>query len=360
METNKIIARTLIEIGEEGTVVITAPFMDQMKYLCSEISVVEWSGYVFFSTKGSPKNLKKFQIIPYYIHPMDKGTGGSTEFDDDGSLLELYKQMPELDPFNDTKYKYGKIHSHNNMDTYHSAVDIQDLQDQSGHYEYYFSLIVNNRMDLEAKAAFVAEIPSQPINPSKFEGSKWSLPKEEVLGVIDFEIELEDTIISIPKHFQERVVEIKKPKAYIPTHNTGRHYPNYPSYLDDLDEAEEEALVPFILGQNTVKEEMDVADTVLANVEDRRIASGKALITKFLSDRFKIYNSPSTVLFAIKAMSYVALNQIETPLVNWFLKLEAWEKDNIILFITNVTDLESNERYDTILEWVWDAAATIK
>ena len=89
MEVDKVIRRTVIDIGTNATVEITAAFMDQMKYLCSEISYVEWSGYVFFSVEGNPKNLDKFKIIPYYIHAMDKGTGGATEFDDDGSLVDF-------------------------------------------------------------------------------------------------------------------------------------------------------------------------------------------------------------------------------------------------------------------------------
>ncbi len=110
-----LIQRPLIEIKEEGTLIITEHFLNQLKYVCSKISEVEWSGLVFFTTTGEPKDLKSFAITPYYIHLMDKGTEGSTEFDDDGSAKELYETMPELDPFEGTGYRYGKIHSHHTM-----------------------------------------------------------------------------------------------------------------------------------------------------------------------------------------------------------------------------------------------------
>lgn len=330
--TSVILRRPLIEIREQGTLIITEQFLNQLKYLCNKISEVEWSGLVFFSTKGEPNDLNSFIITPYYVHLMDKGTGGSTEFDDDGSQKELYEAMPELDPFAGNNYRYGKIHSHHSMEVFHSPTDMQDLQDQSEAYkEYYLSVIVNNYMDIDVKMAFVAEIPDQKIHPKKFKGMDWTLPKKEVLVTVDFDIEVEGADLVIPIALKERVEEVT---TYVPSYET----PRWGSSQLGLGMGDEE------YGRQY-------------DVNEYRTAQGKIAIRDFLHTFFDEKVPILEVYDQIESMTPTGVEALNKDVLEWFEKLGDWTKQNIILYIEDV-DLGDDEKVlKEVFETIW---ATIK
>lgn len=56
------------------------------------------------------------------------------------------------------KLSIGHVHSHNNMGTFFSGTDTNELKENSDKHNVYLSLIVNNRMDTSAKLCYRGEI----------------------------------------------------------------------------------------------------------------------------------------------------------------------------------------------------------
>lgn len=130
-------------------------FLNKVKYLCSNIPEVEWSGALFFSVEGSIKEPKTFKIILQDILPLDKGTKAWTEYELDGRYDDYI--MDENHPER-LDWTLGHIHSHNSMRVFFSGADKDELNDNVANHNYYVSLIVNNYMEFVAKVAFTAKL----------------------------------------------------------------------------------------------------------------------------------------------------------------------------------------------------------
>jgi len=314
----------MIEIKEKATVVITEDFLNQVKFINNKISSIEWSGILFYAIEGVPSKLSTFKIIPYYIHLMDQGDVSYTEFDSDESIIQLYDKKQELDPFNNTIYRTGKHHSHNNMAVFHSSTDIEDLKDKINIYEeYYFSLISNNDLEFDAKLAFQAELPSQKIHPKKFKGAKWQLPKKEVMVVINFKIEMPKTHITIPKTLKDRVDYIvSKPKTYTPNFNT-----------------------------YTAKN-IDSFDMQL----EYRKKQGKIFLRDFLHGEFNGNVVITETIDYFNALSFVEANKIILNFVEKFKLATPWQKENFMLYAEDAEMEGIGDNVEELLETIWKEA----
>jgi hypothetical protein len=76
-------------------VIISEKVLNQIKYLVSKIDKVEWSGVLFYSTKGEITNPKTFEVTLEYIYAMDKGSGGATDYEFSEELVEFRMNNPE-------------------------------------------------------------------------------------------------------------------------------------------------------------------------------------------------------------------------------------------------------------------------
>jgi hypothetical protein len=133
--------------------------LNKIKYLCRAIPTVEWSGVLFYKFIGTIKNPKRFRITLVDILPMNKGNKTYTEYEFGPEIPEYIMGKKELnDLLMENKLKYGHIHSHNTMNVFFSNVDLDEINDNSEHYPYYLSLIVNNYMDFCAKIAIRGKI----------------------------------------------------------------------------------------------------------------------------------------------------------------------------------------------------------
>lgn len=136
--------------------------LNKIQYLCREIHEVEWSGILLYSNEGSIKDPENMIITLRDIIPMHKGDATYTSY-------EFTEKSRDLSGYSDKHIDYceeneealmwtiGHIHSHNNMDVFFSTVDTKELEDNCGSHNFYLSLIVNNKMDFEAKVAVAAK-----------------------------------------------------------------------------------------------------------------------------------------------------------------------------------------------------------
>lgn len=196
----------------------------QIQYLCKNISKVEWSGALFYTTEGSIQKPETFKITLKTILPLDVGSTAYTEY----SLDERFMDFIEEDFEERSLWKLGHIHSHNTMDVFFSGTDMAELNDNAPAHNFYLSLIVNNYMDFMAKVAFIGEA-KQDIKKVPYM-AKDSEGKDYVIETQDFEVNttklfIYDCVIDAPKEevivseiFNAQVAKIMEPKPKpIPT-----------------------------------------------------------------------------------------------------------------------------------------------
>lgn len=120
----------------------------QIQYLCLNVPTVEWSGVLFYKTEGTFGS-PEFKCYAEELHLMDIGTATYTEYAFGPDFVKMLMKNPHL-----RDMQRGHIHSHNNMSVFFSGTDTSELVDNSEHYNYYLSLIVNNRNEMVAKIGF--------------------------------------------------------------------------------------------------------------------------------------------------------------------------------------------------------------
>ena len=194
---------SVLPLAESIKVVITEDFLNKVKFLCNSVRSKEWSGIVWYKHAGTIKDIENFSITPIDILLMDIGTQSHTE----------YKFTHEVTDFVMKKelfmYKFGHIHSHNTMSVFFSGEDDNELNHNCDTHNYYFSLIVNNYMDMIAKVVFRAK-PHTFICPDE-DGEDYDLPVTGLNDVrVDYQCTIEMPNVSVEEEFKQRFAEINK------------------------------------------------------------------------------------------------------------------------------------------------------
>lgn len=193
--------------------IIPDNILSQIKYLCSKIAAVEWSGILFYSVEGTITDPKNMLLTIEDILPMHKGTAAYTEYNFDEKVVEYMMDNEESE-----KWKIGHIHSHNNMGVYFSATDWSELEDNAPNHNLYLSLIVNNAMNFSAKTCFVVESADKKefnFFAKNESGQKYKYKtkvmemKGKTLVVYDNEV-IAPTEISVEERFKAKVADIIK------------------------------------------------------------------------------------------------------------------------------------------------------
>lgn len=128
-------------------------FLAKVRYLCAHISKNEWNGILFYSIKeGDIENPSTLVLEAVDIHPMKKGSGTHVGFNYEDSWIDVFDNKEHLED-----YKMGVIHSHVSMNSFHSPTDMNDLEENCGHYDFYLSVVTNNNLDFDIKIAIEAE-----------------------------------------------------------------------------------------------------------------------------------------------------------------------------------------------------------
>lgn len=118
--------------------------------LCAKIDRLEWSGVLFYTTKGVFGE-EGFEIVAEEVYPLDIGSSTYTEYEwDDPEFIKWMMQNPHV-----LEMSKGHCHSHNVMDTFFSPTDMGELKDNAPHHNIYLSLIVNNENKNCAMVAFM-------------------------------------------------------------------------------------------------------------------------------------------------------------------------------------------------------------
>ena len=135
----------------EGTpqVLIGEQVHEVDRWLCKKYSDAEWCGILFYTEEGYIDNPDEYKIHVHAMYPMHIGDSSSTEIENYGEVEHYIQARPELDDM-----RQGFIHSHNNMDTFFSSTDEQQLIDRANGYDLFLSIITNNNADYIARVSF--------------------------------------------------------------------------------------------------------------------------------------------------------------------------------------------------------------
>jgi len=194
--------------------------------------MVEWSGILLYSTEGSIQDPENMVVTLQDIIPMHKGNQTYTSYNfvekkrdhsgNEDKHLDYVIANPDA-----MKYKIGHIHSHNFMGVFFSSTDWDELNDNSYAHNYYLSLIVNNKMEFEAKIAFqitATEEVSTSFKARDGSGGEYDFSDavlkfdKSKLAVYDCVINAPEPEIVIDEIFQTSVDEIIEKAAKVPVY----------------------------------------------------------------------------------------------------------------------------------------------
>ena len=190
----------MLEIDQEISLIMPAELLGKIWYLCHEINNVEWSGLLFYQPIGDIKDLSTFKIIAKDVYLMDIGTSSYTEYSFNESIVNFYDKFPEA-----MNYKIAHIHSHNSMNSFFSSTDNDELKDNAKNYNYYLSLIVNNKMDMVAKLAMAGK-STQILTLKDNNGLLFNLNTKEksIIGTINVNVfPFDENLTEIEKRVKE-------------------------------------------------------------------------------------------------------------------------------------------------------------
>ena len=119
-------------------IIITKELEKKIRFVCSKVSKVEWSGVLFYTHEGEFDD-GSLVITAQDMIVLDIGNGTSTEFKcSDPDVITYMVDNDLLDCDN------ALIHSHNDMATFFSSQDQAMLAQEGTDRNVFVSLIVNN------------------------------------------------------------------------------------------------------------------------------------------------------------------------------------------------------------------------
>ena len=145
--------------------IITEELLNKIKYLCQVFPTQEWSGVLFYNTKGSIENISGMELTAFDLYPLDLGSSIYTEFEHSKEYIGYISRHPEL-----MDSHQGLVHSHNQMNTFFSIIDTATLQEMVPQYKNYLSLIVNNSGTYTAALAVLANINTTSSKEVRYTG----------------------------------------------------------------------------------------------------------------------------------------------------------------------------------------------
>ena len=205
----------------------------QAKYLCKQLPRNEWSGPIFFTVEkqGNTVIMKAEDIFLENI-----GGATSTEFTPNSN--SFFDYMLEKGYIG---YQWGLIHSHNQMRTFFSTVDMETLEEQGKENDTFLSVVTNNKSEYIAKITIRAKTNSNSIV---------NLFGEEIQGnEKQIQVIIKDVQIEL-SYEDEDIKDVKNRLEYLSAHQPVNPSSLKPTVFSPIrgfnDHKEPEILFPYI------------------------------------------------------------------------------------------------------------------
>lgn len=141
------------EMSQGYTLMISPELMNEIAYLHSKNDNKEWCGMLFYEEVSGSLFNSDLILRAKHIYLLDIGSSAYTAGSVDMELLDFFEEVPEAEDM-----RRGFIHTHHNMRAYFSSTDMSELYDNTKHYDYYLSLIVNHATLFVTKIGMEANI----------------------------------------------------------------------------------------------------------------------------------------------------------------------------------------------------------
>ena len=141
------------EMSQGYTLMISSELMNEIAYLHSKNDNKEWCGMLFYEEVSGSLFNSDLILRAKHIYLLDIGSSAYTAGSVDMELLDFFEEVPEAEDM-----RRGFIHTHHNMRAYFSGTDLSELYDNTKHYDYYLSLIVNHATLFVTKIGMEANI----------------------------------------------------------------------------------------------------------------------------------------------------------------------------------------------------------
>jgi len=141
------------EMSQGYTLMISPSLMNEIAYLHSKNDNKEWCGMLFYEEVSGSLFNSDLVLRAKHIYLLDIGSSAYTAGSVDLELLDFFEEVPEAEDM-----RRGFIHTHHGMKAYFSGTDMSELYDNTKHYDYYLSLIVNHATLFVTKIGIEAEI----------------------------------------------------------------------------------------------------------------------------------------------------------------------------------------------------------
>jgi hypothetical protein len=157
---------------------------------------------------------------------MDIGDAGSTNFKWDGSLINAYDENEGL---MEDGVRTALVHSHHNMRAFFSAVDKEELEDNTPEdVDMYLSLVVNNSMGWDCKISMFgmhkveSRVKLKKLGSSIMNHEATTIKEEKVLYIIDVKVFLDNmgSMATRVAELQKQKEEARKAAYVAPTNNS--------------------------------------------------------------------------------------------------------------------------------------------
>lgn len=306
----------------------------QCSFMCAKEPDREWSGVLFYSTKGTFGG-DDFEICTEFFYLMDIGTSTFTGYDYDPDLIQYMMSNPRT-----LELKKGHIHSHNKMGVFFSSTDTDEILDNSEFHNYYFSLIVNNKNEMTAKVAFRAENKTESTthwsyrgdNGQLISGSYPSVVTETVVYINDCEILNNHHAVLSSKYetiIKAQVEEAKKKKPIVSgfagASSTGPFSKGAQGKFEWEDDDDWASTPKIVTGGKVSKSKSEV----------------ESLVTKVITGDLLCEESLESVLQRFSSMSKKELKSLEkrmdSRLFNFYIDMYPTDQ-NLLFFNTVMTE----------------------
>jgi len=202
------------------TVIISEKLQQEIDLAHTKVGPIEWCGVLLFKEVSGNIHDGNLVIMADHFHLMDIGSAAHTSASiTTETISEMMDKGGVFDMIEDG-YKRGLIHTHHNMATFFSGTDMEELQDNTRHYEYYLSLIVNFKGEYTAKIAMIGK-PNKEESQVEYTyrfGKVYTSPTKlnDVLLTADCSIQFEQPPCNlVSEYFTNRLTEfVNRPKTY--------------------------------------------------------------------------------------------------------------------------------------------------
>lgn len=182
--------------------------IDKITEWCRNFPNNEWSGVIFYTTKGSMQD-DTFEIHCKDFYVQNIGTSTYTEYDENAYSLNYADEHDLLDCYT------GTIHSHNTMGAFFSSTDDTTLKERSKDMPHFLSVIVNNKLDCVAKITKIINFNKADISYDTFNGDKVSIENHQfnnfsIINITKLNVIKEGYNEDIHKEVLDRINELKE------------------------------------------------------------------------------------------------------------------------------------------------------